>query len=234
MSQVFAVLPVRHMGGHASGGPTSRRHAGKVTAMMGASLLALGLFATPQAVLAQRGETPNVQSQMARAPLTFADIVERVKPAVVSISVTGGGRAARNPKAGPGAPGAPGREGSPLPDLPDDHPLNDFFKNMPKEFRGQPTPRPTQAQGSGFVISTDGYVVTNNHVIDGASKIQVTFDNQDKVDADLVGTDPRTDLALLKLKGERTYKHVKFASNPGRVGDWVVAVGNPFFQVSKF
>ncbi len=113
-----------------------------------------------------------------------------------------------------------------LPDLPDDHPLNEFFRNMPKEFRGQ---RPTQAQGSGFVISADGYVVTNNHVIDNAGKIQVTFDQNNKYEADLVGTDQRTDLALLKIKTEgKTFPHVKFARGVPRVGDWVIAVGNPF------
>jgi serine protease Do len=113
-----------------------------------------------------------------------------------------------------------------LPDLPDDHPLNEFFRNMPKEFRGQ---RPTQAQGSGFVISADGYVVTNNHVIDNAGSIHVSFDQNNKYDAELVGTDQRTDLALLKIKANgKTFPHVTFARGVPRVGDWVIAVGNPF------
>ena len=119
---------------------------------------------------------------MGRAPLSFADIVERVKPAVVSIHVTNGGA-----KTAQGRPRPQGRQPQELPrdflpDLPDDHPLNEFFKNLPKEWRGQPSPspRPSLAQGSGFVISADGYVVTNNHVIDGASKIQVSFDKDNK------------------------------------------------------
>jgi serine protease Do len=88
--------------------------------------------------------------------------------------------------------------------------------------------RPTQAQGSGFVITEDGYVVTNNHVVDGATKIQVSFDDQEKLEAELVGTDPRTDIALLKLKSEKKFPFVKFADKPARVGDWALAVGNPF------
>ncbi len=207
----------------ANRGPMARRGSSRFGLALGAGLLALGTLAPNAPALAQlRADTPSVQTPMGRAPLTFADIVERVKPAVVSISVTGSTRVARNQKGGPGA--------SPLPDLPDDHPLNDFFRNLPRGGGGgnAPTPRPSQAQGSGFVISADGYAVTNNHVIDGASKIQVTFDDGEKLDATLVGTDPRTDLALIKIKSSKTFKHVKFATTPGRVGDWVVAVGNPF------
>jgi serine protease Do len=100
---------------------------------------------------------------------------------------------------------------------------------LPKEFKKMPQQeRPTQAQGSGFVISADGYVVTNNHVIDGASKIQVSFDDQEKLDAEMVGTDPRTDIALIKIKSTKIFPAVKFAEKPARVGDWALAVGNPF------
>jgi serine protease Do len=178
-----------------------------------------------------------VQAQLRSGAVgpSFADIVDRVKPAVVSISVTNGG----GPKLAQGA--APkGTTPSPkglnprdfFPDLPDDHPLNEFFKNLPKEFRGMPggpgAPRPSLAQGSGFVISADGYVVTNNHVIDNASKIQVSFDKDNKYEAELVGTDSRTDIALLKIKKSQTFPFVKFAAATPRVGDWVIAVGNPF------
>jgi len=192
---------------------------GRAAAAFGAGLLAFGMLTPSLPAHAQlKSDSPSVMTPMGRAPLSFADIVEKVKPAVVSISVTGANRVARNQKGG-----------SPLPDLPDDHPLNDLFKNLPKEFRGQPGPqRPTLAQGSGFVISADGYVVTNNHVIDKASKVQVTFDDREKYEADVIGTDPRTDLALLKIKANKSFAHVKFADKPGRVGDWVIAVGNPF------
>src|SRR5262249_16831083 len=150
-----------------------------------------------------------------RAPLSFADIVDHVKPAVVSIHVTNGGAKVAQK-------GSPPRGKDLLPDLPDDHPLSEFFKRLPPEFRGQPGPapgRPTLAQGS---------VVTNNHVIDGASRIQVSFDKDNKFDAELIGTDQRTDVALLKIKGTQSFPFVKFADKLPRVGDWVVAVGNPF------
>ncbi len=169
-----------------------------------------------------------------RAPLSFADIVDKVKPAVVSISVSSEVKVAKNEKGEKGGPRGP--QGGPpggLPELPDDHPLAELFKNLPKEFRGQPgqqaPQRPVQGQGSGFVISADGFVVTNNHVIENAGKVQVSFDEQNKFDADLVGTDPRTDLALLKIRNvEKPFPFVKFAEKPARVGDWVIAVGNPF------
>ena len=105
--------------GSASRGPTKRRAGGKVTVALGASLLALGLLAPAAPAMAQlRADSPGVQTPMGRAPLSFADIVERVKPAVVSISVTGSSKVARNQKGG---------GGSPLPELPDVHPLNEFF-----------------------------------------------------------------------------------------------------------
>jgi serine protease Do len=201
-----------------------------------AALAGTVYFAVPQySVQAQQKSDPGVATQLGRAPLSFADVVERVKPAVVSINVSSvGPKVAKNEPKGRGDPndrgdkfnrgdrgGGGGRDG--LPDLPDDHPLNEFFKNMPK------TPRPTQAQGSGFVISADGYVVTNNHVIDGAGTIQVSFDRENKYEADLIGTDQRTDLALLKIKANgKTFPYVKFSSGEPRVGDWVIAVGNPF------
>lgn len=188
---------------------------------MAASVVALGISQMPMTAQAQKA--PDAIADTSRAPLTFADIVERVKPAVVSVSVTNGGKdkvASRFDKGGKGMPG--------LPDLPDDHPLNEFFKNLPKEFRS-PEARPSHAQGSGFLISADGYVVTNNHVVEGSTKIQVSFDEHNKYDADLIGTDPRTDVALLKIKKvDKPFPFVKFANKVGRVGDWVVAVGNPF------
>ena len=205
---------------------TTRRlaYASAVAGVALAGVVGLGL---PQSsVLAQRTDGSVVQMP-GRAPLSFADIVERVKPAVVSISVTNGGpKVAVNPKGGNPKGFNPKDY---LPDLPDDHPFNEFFKNLPKEWRGQPNPsRPSLAKGSGFVISADGYVVTNNHVIDNASKIQVSFDKDNKYEAELVGTDPRTDIALLKIKSTESFKFVKFSDKAPRVGDWVLAVGNPF------
>lgn len=198
-------------------------------ALIAAAGISTAFFSPPQNAAAQlRPEGQTAVVPVPGAPQTFADIVERVKPAVVSISVTNG--TDTDSSSGEGQPQPfPG-----IPNLPEDHPLNEFFKNLPKEFRGpggQNAPRrPSLAQGSGFVISEDGYVVTNNHVIDKASEIQVQFDEDSKYDAELIGTDPRTDLALLKIKNKDNVKftHVKFAGEPVRVGDWVLAVGNPF------
>jgi serine protease Do len=160
----------------------------------------------------------------------FADVVERVSPAVVSVRVKGSEMASVSDRLQ-------------LPrgfeDLPDDHPMKRFFR----EFRGfgeQPgdrserrnrrsTPRPL-AQGSGFFISEDGYVVTNNHVVDGGTAFTVVTESGDEFDAKLVGSDPRTDLAVIKVdpEGEK-FTYVDFADDSKvRVGDWVVAVGNPF------
>lgn len=190
-----------------------------VTAMALAGVVGLGL---PQQKAVAQLKPDSVQTPFGRAPLSFADIIERVKPSVVSVSVTG---------AAPKVASKGGKGFNPrdlLPDLPDDHPLNDLFKNLPKDFKGMPNQRPSQSQGSGFVISEDGYVVTNNHVIDGAAKIQVSFDKDRKYEAELVGTDQRTDVALLKIKSSEKFKTVKFATAQPRVGDWVLAVGNPF------
>jgi serine protease Do len=84
------------------------------------------------------------------------------------------------------------------------------------------------ALGSGFVISSDGYVVTNNHVVDKADEVKISFQNGDKFDATVIGTDPKTDLALLKIKSDKTFPHVEFSKTEAKVGDYVMAVGNPF------
>jgi serine protease Do len=190
------------------------------------------LLAQPhQRVEAQSSFLPN------GAPTSFADLVERVKPAVVSIQVTSKApKVTSAPKGAPyggpkpgapygGDPRGPGWRGGPPGGVPDG--LEDFFN---KRYGFDSTPRPTQAEGSGFVISPDGYVVTNNHVVAGAGKVQIIFDQHNKYEADVIGTDERTDLALLKIKTKtaKTFPTVKFATSQPRVGDWVVAVGNPF------
>ena len=201
-------------------------------AVVGAGLVGIGLAEYSAPAVAQfKPGTP-------AETLSFADIVDRVKPAVVSISTTNevkvadrGPRAVpapRRPGAGPG-----GRPFEGIPGLPDDHPLNEFFKNMPGGpgggGGGNPMQqRPRQAAGSGFVVSSDGYIVTNNHVVDGATKVKVSFDDQEEIDAKIVGTDSRTDLALLKIEPKKPLTVLKFAEKTPRVGDWVLAVGNPF------
>jgi serine protease Do len=190
-----------------------------------AALLAGGaLNQLPLPAFAEEAQPTGVVTPFGTAPVTFADVVDRVKGAVVSIYVTNGS-------------GPAGIEGlDAFPELPDDHPLNEFFKRFKKGEGGQggdgapaPSPRPSQAQGSGFIISEDGYVVTNNHVIDGAKSVQIALDDEEKYEADVIGTDPRTDLALLKVKGGKTFSQiVRFSDSDPRVGDWVIAVGNPF------
>jgi serine protease Do len=191
-------------------------------AVVGAGLAGIGIaeYAGP-AVAQFKPGTP-------AETLSFADIVDRVKPAVVSISTTNEVKVADR-KGGPGGPGGRPFEG--IPGLPDDHPLNEFFKNMPQGPGGGGNPmqqRPRQAAGSGFVVSSDGYIVTNNHVVDGATKVKVSFDDQEEIDAKIVGTDSRTDLALLKIEPKKPLTVLKFASKTPRVGEWVLAVGNPF------
>ena len=214
----------RYGQGSASPGPVRRPILGITAALAGAGVLALGAASGTIPVWAQDA-AQTVETPFGRAPLSFADVIDKVKPSVVSISVVAGGGAKVASKGGNKLP-----EG--FPDVPEDSPFYEFFKNLPKEFKNMPQrQQPTQAQGSGFVISADGYVVTNNHVIDGATKIQVSFDDQEKLEAELVGTDPRTDVALLKIKPSASHKpfnFVKFADKPGRVGDWALAVGNPF------
>ncbi|WP_295559263.1 Do family serine endopeptidase [uncultured Hyphomicrobium sp.] len=189
-----------------------------VAALASAGILMGGLAIKP-AFAQLAPDAPSVETPFGRAPLSFADIIEKVKPSVVSISVVAGGKSDKNAKGLP--------EG--FPDIPEDSPFYDFFKNLPKEFRNMPQQqRPTQAQGSGFVITEDGFVVTNNHVVEGATKIQVSFDDQEKLEAELIGTDPRTDIALLKIKSSKTFHAVKFSEKSPRVGDWALAVGNPF------
>lgn len=199
-----------------------------VVALAASAALGFGVLAPIQSAHAEVAAGQTVQTPFGHAPLTFADLVDKVKPAVVSVSVVNDGGAsklAENDKDGKKGGGLT------ISDLPPDHPLHDFFKHLPKEFGQEEGRRPkvVQGQGSGFVISADGYVVTNNHVIDGATKIQVAFDDDEtKYEAKLIGTDQRTDVALLKIDSNKTFPFVKLSEKKPRVGDWALAVGNPF------
>lgn len=149
--------------------------------------------------------------------LGFADMVEQVTPAVVSIQVV----QAIPTAAQQGAPG-----------FPQGHPLERFFRDRQGGERGaeprRQGPRP-QAQGSGFVISADGYIVTNHHVVDKGVEVSVVFKDGTEAKAEIVGTDQKTDLALLKIETDEDLPFVSFKETDDlRVGDWVVAVGNPF------
>ena len=150
------------------------------------------------------------------APESFADLAETISPSVVNIttSTTVAGRM--------------GPQGI----VPDGSPFEDFFRDF--QNRNGPEgdqPRRSSALGSGFVISEDGFIVTNNHVIEGADEIEIEFFEGFSLPAKLVGTDPTTDIALLKVEAETPLKFVSFGdSNTARVGDWVMAMGNPLGQ----
>jgi len=143
---------------------------------------------------------------------SFADLVDKVKPAVVSVRVKT-------------QTAATGDEQS-LDDLPPQ--LRRFFRDQQGERQGKPKPQVGMAQGSGFFVSQDGYVVTNNHVVENAVEVQLVTDAGKTLDAKVVGTDPRTDLALLKVKDAGDFPFVQLADGKARIGDWVLAIGNPF------
>ncbi|WP_170984196.1 DegQ family serine endoprotease [Rhodoligotrophos defluvii] len=146
----------------------------------------------------------------------FADIVEKVMPAVVAVRIEGRQTVQLSRDSLPDIPG-----------LPKDSPFYEFFRNLPRMPEGR-QPEHSVGLGSGFIISEDGYVVTNNHVVDKADKVVVTTNDGKDHTAKVIGTDPKTDLAVLKIEGDKTFSYVQFAKSEGRVGDWVVAVGNPF------
>ncbi|MFP4536873.1 MAG: Do family serine endopeptidase [Dichotomicrobium sp.] len=176
------------------------------------------------------GESPaltspaQAQSTQSRVPNSFADLAEKARPAVVSIETSGRSRPARRPGRRDRGDDDNGRD---FFGLPEDHPLREFFERFGD--RMPERPRPSRAAGSGFIISADGYIVTNNHVVDDAENIEVTMgEDQRTYDAKLIGSDPRTDIALIKIEDNGDFPHLEFAETPVRVGDWVLAVGNPF------
>ncbi|HEY6754576.1 MAG TPA: Do family serine endopeptidase [Pseudolabrys sp.] len=153
----------------------------------------------------------------------FADVVAKVKPAVISVRVKvdesekmAGMNEENGRRANPMQPGAP---------------LEKFFEQFGRRGMPQGFPQGRQTvtgEGSGFFISADGYAVTNNHVVDHAKTVQVTTDDGAVYKAKVVGSDSKTDLALIKVDADKSFPFVKFADRDPRVGDWVVAVGNPF------
>lgn len=159
----------------------------------------------------------------ANAPSSFADLVDKVRPSVVSIYVKGKKQEVIQKRSRPF-----GQRPDELPfgrGNPEFDPFREFFKR----FGGQgQQPIPKNAEGSGFIISEDGYVVTNQHVVKDGEEFKVTLDDGEQLEARLIGSDERTDLALLKIKSNRKFKAVKMADNMVRVGEWVLAVGNPF------
>jgi serine protease Do len=158
-------------------------------------------------------------------PIGFADIVEHVKPSVISVKVNITEKVSskddNNNEDSPFQPGSP---------------MERFFRRfggpdgLPPGMRGNPRGGhgAVTGQGSGFFISADGFAVTNNHVVDGADKVEVTTDDGKVFKAKVIGTDARTDLALIKVEGGSDFPFAKLSDGKPRIGDWVLAVGNPF------
>jgi serine protease Do len=161
------------------------------------------------------------EAQQVARPTGFADIVEKVKPAVISVRV----------KMRVDAQPTSSDDENPFPK---GSPMEKFFKRFGTPEggpNGQSAPRGRQfgqAQGSGFFISADGYAVTNNHVVEKATSVEISTDDGKIHIAKVIGTDPRTDLALIKVEGSSNFPYVKLAETSPRIGDWVLAVGNPF------
>lgn len=182
-------------------------------------VLAAGAAATALTIAGFSFSAAHAQAPRLMAPpvaadgtLSFADLVERVSPSVVSVLVE---REIQGPR------------------IPNQ--LEEFFN-----FRfGDPDPNPNddfnggpqraQAEGSGFFIDQEGYIVTNNHVVADADVVRVRLADGEELEAEVIGTDPLTDLAVLKVEPQPNQSYVEFADDVNlRVGDWVVAVGNPF------
>jgi serine protease Do len=187
--------------------------------LAGTAILGIGLaagiadsaFMQNDRAFAQPIELSGTQTQLP----SFADLVDKVKPAVVSVRVK--------------AEVASTSDQQNLDDLPPQ--LRRFFRDFGGEEGGRmakPKPQMAMAQGSGFFISQDGYVVTNNHVVEHAVEVQLVTDSGKTLDAKVIGTDPRSDLALLKVKDGGSFPFVKLSDAKPRIGDWVLAIGNPF------
>ncbi|PHS29631.1 MAG: protease Do [Robiginitomaculum sp.] len=183
--------------------------------------LAIGLagmlaFSGPSMAAAQQHkQVPYAAALAPGAPVSFADLIEEISPAVVSINV----------ETHEEAPDAQLPEG--MDQLPEQ--FREFFRRQQPGRNGKPRAREGRALGSGFLISREGYVVTNNHVIENASKITVAMQDGREFEAEMIGKDKLTDLAVLKIKDDKDFPFVSFAEDINlRVGDWVVAVGNPF------
>lgn len=177
-------------------------------------LLAIGIFALSSFNPAAGVETKD--GTIFSAPESFNELAENASPAVVNIrtvkTIKGGGRVFRQFKKGP---------------FGENDPFHDFFdrffgENRPHDFK-------QRSLGSGFIINKDGYIVTNNHVVENADKIEVILKNEKEFDAKIVGRDPNTDLALIKIKPNRDLPVLLFGDSDAlKVGQWVVAIGSPF------
>jgi serine protease Do len=182
---------------------------------LGLAMILAGPGGIPQLALPAWTSSAHA-AEAAQAPASFADLVAKVKPAVISVKV--------EEEASPKIVGMGQNDDDLLP-----------FENFFRQFGFDDVPNGMlqrreiiTGEGSGFFISPDGYAVTNYHVVDHAKSVSITTDSGTKYTAKVVGTDPKTDLALIKVDGKQDFPYVHFADHEPRIGDWVVAVGNPF------
>lgn len=190
---------------------TRSRHFGTRTVATALSLLVASTgLVHAQAEIQVQPQVP----QQGQGPQSVADLAERLLDAVVNISTS------QNVK---------DEDQTPMPQVPEGSPFQDFFDEFFKGEEGEGGPRTVNSLGSGFVIDPTGFIVTNNHVIEGADDIEVNFADGKKLKANLVGVDTKTDLALLKVEPVTPLVAVPFGdSRKMRIGDWVMAIGNPF------
>lgn len=146
----------------------------------------------------------------------FTGLVEREGPSVVNISTVQSGNAATE-RAFPG-----------MPNMPEDDPFFEFFRRHMQPHGGMPRDFESRSVGSGFIISSDGYILTNTHLIDGADEINVKLTDKREFRAKLIGADRKTDIALLKIDATGLPKVTQGDPNKMKVGEWVVAIGSPF------
>ncbi|MEY9757524.1 Do family serine endopeptidase [Bradyrhizobium yuanmingense] len=190
-------------------------------AALGVAALAIAPGASPYGINSLIA--PAQAAEAAATPPGFGDLVSRVKPAVISVRV----------KIDQDNDKSAMLQQNRM-DSDEDTPFDQFSRQFGFRFPGGANGMPRQrhqmitGEGSGFFISADGYAVTNNHVVDRAESVQVTMDDGTTYTAKVVGTDPKTDLALIKVDGKKDFPFVKFSDQKPRIGDWVVAVGNPF------
>ncbi|WP_374332880.1 DegQ family serine endoprotease [Aestuariivirga sp.] len=208
---------------------------GKIGKMRSLALAAGFSMLAAAAVQAQTTAQPvqnltPTQPQLQELP-SVADLADRLLPAVVEITIESGGAAPDTtpdsqqdtPDTTPDQP-----PGSDNPDDPN-NPFKDFFDEFLKRGQGQQPPQKMTSMGSGFVVDPSGIIVTNNHVVEGAESIEVHFHDDTVLKGELVGRDPKTDLAVIRVKPKKPLPTVSFGdSDKLRVGEWVMAIGNPF------
>jgi serine protease Do len=208
--------------------PSTRLSKRTLVAAAGFGMLAIagtsfGLATHDHARYLMSGSSALAAEAVAPSPVqmpTFANLVDRLKPTVVSVYV--------DAEAGNGTGLMSQQPGEGQNPLGPDSPFEFFFRQFGQPSRPNAQPFLVHAQGSGFFISADGYILTNNHVVDHAKRVQVKTIDGKTYTAKVIGTDSKTDLAVLKVKGSGDFTFAKFASAPPRVGDWVLAMGNPY------